>query len=165
MEKSVPELRTDRLLLRQITLQDAEKIVQWRNEPEVYNYCLSAHAITMDEHINWFQNRYLADKGRYDFIAEDVMTRQPIGVFGVKRFEGTADQVEISCLVAPEIRGKGYAREATLCLMCWAKEFWKSQKAVALIHENNAASRRLAEKLQFSKTGQDGKFVIYERLI
>lgn len=165
MKVSAPELNTDRLLLRPITLEDTDKIVLWRSAPEVYSYCLSAHVITREEHINWFTGRYVMDKSRYDFMAVDVNTQQSVGVFGVKWFEGTADRIEISCLVAPEARGRGYAQEATGCLLDWAKNFWNSEKAVALIHQENAASRRLAEKMQFSQVGQEGMFVIYERLI
>lgn len=165
MKIPAPELNTDRLCLRPITLADADRIVLWRSSPEVYNYCLSAHVITMEEHINWFTGSYVKDESRYDFMAIDINTQQPIGVFGVKGIDGATDGVEVSYLVAPEAQGRGYAREATQCLINWTKEFWNSEKAVALIHQENAASRRLVEKMQFSQVGQEGMFVIYERLI
>lgn len=165
MEKSVPELRTDRLLLRQIKLEDTEQIVLWRSAPEVYNYCLSAHAITREEHINWFTGRYVMDESRYDFMAVEANTQKPIGIFGVKWLGDTAHKIEVSYLVSPEAQGKGYAQEATFRLMKWAKAFWGSEKAVATIHSENTASRKLAEKMQFSQIGQDGKFFVYERRI
>ena len=54
-------IKTKRLILREIESGDAETIVRWRSDPKVYQYFRSPHALTMEEHLAWFENGYLGN--------------------------------------------------------------------------------------------------------
>lgn len=165
MKTPAPHLTTQRLLLREITREDTDNIVAWRSDPQVYRYFISAHALKEEEHLAWYMQRYLFDEKRYDFMACCMETNTPIGVFGVKWWQDTPEIVEISYLVAPRAKRKGYAREAVAALLDWTVEYWHSRKAIAEIHRDNIASIRLVESMGFLQTRQDGRFIVYERLL
>ena len=40
--------------LRPMKEFDLEKVLQWRNHPEVRRYMYTTHEISLDEHRNWF---------------------------------------------------------------------------------------------------------------
>ncbi len=151
---------SDRLTYREISEKDAELLVAWRSNPSVYKYFLSPHKITVEEHLNWYFNRYLQDDDRIDYLALERTGGEPIGVFGIKKRDSG---VEVSYLLKPQAQGKGYAREAVVWLMETAKASWSAEKAIAEIHLENLSSIRLVERLGFVRTAQSGNFLIYEK--
>ncbi len=153
---------SDRLTYREISEKDSETLVAWRSDPEVYKYFLSAHKITLEEHLNWYFNRYLQDDDRIDYIACEQTSGEPIGVFGIKK---RRDGAEVSYLLKKQSQGKGYAGEAVCWLMETAKATWGIAKAIAEIHLENTPSIRLAERLGFERVAQSGNFLIYEKVL
>ena len=114
MSGGASRLETERLILREMTEEDAPLIVKWRSDPEVYRYFLSPRPLTAKEHLDWYKNQYLRQNNRVDWIAEEKAAGKPVGVFGIKR-EKTGDREgEVSYLSVPECRGKGYAAEGEI---------------------------------------------------
>ena len=64
-------------MLKEITLDDTELIVQLRSEPEVYRYFLSPHRITVSEHIKWYTEHYLSDPDRIECTASALSAGTP----------------------------------------------------------------------------------------
>ena len=160
---SAPELNTERLKLTEITEKDAADIVEWRSDPNVYRYFVSPHRITLEEHLDWFRNRYIYDEDRLDWIAS--YNNEPIGVFGIKRDHPSSDSAEISYILSPVFYGKGFAGEAVKEIIQFCKKEWKCCKATAEIHKENAASIHFIERLGFVKESENDPFVIYSRKI
>ena len=104
--KNIPELHTERMILRGIEEGDASDIVRWRGDSEVYRYFKFPHQITMEEHLNWYQHRYLSNPDRLDWIGVVAEDGRKAGVFGLAMDEDTA---EVSYLLAPETQHRGYA--------------------------------------------------------
>lgn len=155
-----------RILLREIESEDAQYIVRWRAVPEVYQFFRSAHEITLQEHLKWYNTQYLNDNDRKDFIAEEKETGKPIGVFSIKKlnsYEGRC--AEVSYLLQPEAQKKGYGGEAVLVLIWLAKEKWSVTKMIAEIHEDNSPSIAFAKRLGFVRREQSGSFVVYEKSV
>ena len=153
-------LTTERLTLRGIDETDAAAIVLWRSDPAVYRYFLSPHGITEAEHLRWYRERYLPNEDRCDWMCLRQSDGARIGVFGLIRENGSA---EVSYLLAPEARGHGYAQEAVLALLCYAKTEWGARNATAEIHRDNAPSLALAKRLGFSEAARRGDFIIFEK--
>ena len=153
-------LKTERLTLRGIDGTDAAAIVLWRGDPAVYRYFLSPHKITEEEHLRWYRERYLPDEGRCDWMCLRQSDGARIGVFGLIR---DGDAVEVSYLLAPEARGRGYAQEAVLALLCYAKTEWGAHKATAEIHRDNAPSLALAKRLGFTEAAWRDDFILFEK--
>ena len=152
-------IETERLRLRGIDETDAPLIVSWRGDPAVYRYFKNPRKITEEEHLRWYRERYLPDEAREDRMC---LTKdgERIGVFGLIR-EG--DSAEVSYLLAPEARGKGYAAEAVNGLLRYAKETWRVCRVTAEIHKDNGPSLALARRLGFTPAGETGDFIIFEK--
>lgn len=156
-------LITDRLILRDIVIQDTELIVKWRSNPDIYKYFLNPYPLSKEEHLKWYYNNYISNSNRFDFIAIRKDTKKAIGVFGIKRSDYRSRQAEVSYILSPEEQGKGYASEAILKLLNYIKIEWKCEKATAVIHKHNQISIQFAEKLGYRCVDHKGIFGIYER--
>lgn len=146
--------------MRNIDVTDTDSIVLWRGNPDVYRFFVSAHAISKEEHLNWYYNRYLFDENRYDWMALDNLG-QPIGVFGISREHEDCDTAEISYILAPQSRGVGYATEAITALLDFLTRTWNVRFVIAEIHEENEPSKQLAQRLGMELFSKDRFFCIY----
>ena len=158
MAKDLDIIQTERLILRGINETDAAEIVEWRSDPEVYKFFKAPHKITIKEHFNWYNNSYMSNDSRLDWMCIERMTGKKIGVFGLLKSD---EYVEVNYLLAPESRHKGYASEAINGIMHYALEKWNANRIIAEIHKDNEPSIALVKRLGFSKAETDGLFVIY----
>ena len=158
MARDPEKIQTDRLTLRGINETDAPEIVEWRSDPDVYRYFKSPHKITVREHFHWYNNSYLFNEDRLDWMCIEKATGKKIGVFGLVR-EGSV--AEVNYLLAPDARHKGYAGESIDRIIRYAREKWRPEKIVAEIHRDNAPSIALAERLGFVPEAARGDFVLY----
>lgn len=160
MARNLEQIQTERLILRGINETDAADIVEWRSDPNVYKYFKSPHQITLEEHLNWYWNRYLANENRFDWICVEKKSGNHIGVFGLYR---KIETVEINYLLAVEGQHKGYAIEAIRSLIGYAKKKWNCKQVVAEIHKNNLASIAVVKRLEFKEVSLNGSFIIYRK--
>lgn len=158
------KLATERLFLREITEKDTSLIIKYRSDPSVYQYFLSPHPLTEEEHLNWFRTRYLFDDSCVNWVAARKDTGENIGVFGIKRREPEC-AAEVSYLLSPEFQGKGYAREAVEGMIRFASKEWRCIAVSARIHEENRESAAFAKRLGFECSGRRGKFELYRKII
>jgi RimJ/RimL family protein N-acetyltransferase len=154
-------IETKRLVLREIQETDAGQIVAWRSDPEVYRYFTVPRKLTIEEHLDWYRNSYLPDGNRVDLIALDRDKRVPMGVFGIKKIGETS--VEISYLMGPQYRGRGYAVEAVDALLHFAERTWGCKTAVAEIHKDNIPSIAFIKRLGFKEGKITSNFISLQR--
>ena len=138
---------SERLLFREIRASDAEVIVRWRSNPEIYRYYISPNPVTLRSHLEWYEGLYLNDLTRIDYIVTEKESMTPIGVTGISRL------IDKSCEIGYTIgeasfQGKGYGTESILAVR---NEYIKKGIEVfyAIIHVNNIASIKAAEKSGF----------------
>lgn len=160
--KTPCSVSTQRLLLRTILREDAPLLVAWRSKPQNYRYFRSPYALTLDEHLSWFDNRYSNDENRWEWLCIEKRSGHAIGVFGLIKKD---DCVEINYLLDEAAQGKGYATEAVNALLAYAKAHWKTNKAIAEIHRENTASQHFATQNGFIRESVDGDFILYVRMI
>jgi len=151
------------LYLEEITKEDTDLIVRFRSDPNDYRFFCNPKALTKEGHINWFENSYLKNPDRIDWIARQKKDGQAVGVFSAKRESVSSKKAEISYLSDPAFRKKGYAKAAVLAIMEFCKKKWNCEKAIAVIHKENHASIGFIEALGFTKSGEYGLFFEYER--
>ena len=179
-DREIIQIHTDRLFLREMCEEDAESIVEMRGDEEVYRYFKEPHKITIGEHISWYRNSYLKNKNRIDLVAmlhkdvreeEDVLPAgnvkpvkkehsRIIGVFGLQREEG-ADTAEVSYILKKDARRSGYASEAVMGIMKYAKEKWNCTRCEAIIHKENKGSVKFIEALGYELISTEGEFCRY----
>lgn len=140
------EFSSQRLIYRGIAESDAQLIVQWRSNPNNYQWFFRQQPITKEEHLSWFAN-YLGDASRYDFMV--ISTEgAPIGTVGIANIENGS--CEISYMIGdPDARGKGYATEAVRAMCDLAFQELRLHTVEARILPENEASLAVAHSAGF----------------
>ena len=160
--KKVPELETERLTLRGITEADTQVVVNLRSNPDVYKYFIAPHKITPQEHMTWYENSYLLNENRIDWMAFDKNANF-VGIFGVKRDSQDSSEAEVSYILSPEQYKKGYSTEAVERLIQFCRDNWHCVFVTAEIHEDNIDSIHFVKKLGFAQKGKNGFFATFVR--
>ena len=151
----VPVLQTERLLLRGYRYTDFAAYVAMWQEPAYYHY-MSPAPLPAEE--VW--TKLLRSIGHwtlmgYGFWAvEEKATGQFVGSIGFSDFKRNieppiGDTPEIGWVLAPGTHGKGYATEAVTAALAWGDAYFGPGRRVCLIHPENRASLRVAEKFGF----------------
>ena len=162
MSNHTLQIKTERLLLDNITVGDASTIVKLSSNPAVYQYFTNPKKISLEEHLNWFNTCYLHDDSRFDFAAITYSNRDCIGIFGVKLIDDKT--AEISYILSPEVQGKGYATEAICGLTDWLKRStFDCTKLVATIHRNNGESIKVIKRLGYILEKEKDLFLFYSK--
>lgn len=156
-------IQTGQLTLRQITEKDAPVIVKLRSDPSDYRFFRLPHQLTLAEHLNWYRESYLQNSRRFDWLA--LCQEVPTGLFSLNRTQEDTASAEISYLLAPPARGKGYAGEAVDAILQWAVDEWRLKKAFAEIHEENLASIRFIERMGFHYWKRESPFLFYQKVL
>jgi uncharacterized cupin superfamily protein/RimJ/RimL family protein N-acetyltransferase len=172
----VPTLETERLVLRKLTLDDADVRLAMRSDPEHVRYLAGGAAPTLDE-----------ARAKMEWILRDMTLGYSRGWAVVKKDGGDVigqaglvriDRANRRASLAYELRrtswSAGYAREAVARLVRFGFEELDLHRIQAEVDPQNARSRRLVEALGFVYEGTlrgnhhfDGRFfddAIYARL-
>ena len=144
--QTVTEMKTERLYLRTLTEADAN-IVRDFNKGE---FKTEEAAL---EWIRWVKNKN--DEGRLivNFYIWIAQTNQYIGRVYIHSKPELGGEVEIGYGISEEHRNKGYATEAAEAIVQFAFKKAGQDVLVAIVKPENIASRRVIEKLGFTKHG------------
>lgn len=91
--------------LRTATLADAEMILKWRNDAVTRANSFSKDEIALDTHIKWMEGR-LSDEASAMYIMMDG--ESCVGQLRIDKVKGVG---EISYMIAPDERKKGYGKQ------------------------------------------------------
>ena len=145
----LPELETERLLLRKVRPEDARAVFAYASDPEVTRYVL------------WETHRSVEDSERFLRLAEDGYARGDFGGWGVVlkedgAFVGTCGldagyapehaRAELGYVLSREYWGKGLMPEAVRAVICFGFERAELNRVEARCIVENTASARVMEK-------------------
>jgi len=139
------------LILRPVKKTDYETILEWRNAPEVRINSLTQHTISIDEHIEYW-NDFLKNETNFAFIA--IHDNNDIGVLKLKNIDEATYEIDI--FLSKSYRNRGLGSQ----VLKIAKEVALQKgikKLVAKIKYDNEASKKAFEKVGFSP-----KLIYYE---
>jgi RimJ/RimL family protein N-acetyltransferase len=149
-------LETERLRLRELTLDDAPFVLALLNDPDWRRYIGDRGVRTLDAARAYIQDGPLAMYARVQFGLWLVVRKsdgQPLGLCGLLTRPGLAD-VDIGFAFMPAFRGQGYAREAAAACLQHGLGTLGLKRIVAIATHDNHASTKLLESLgmRFEKT-------------
>ncbi len=144
-------LSTERLSLREFTLQDTAFIIKLLNSPGWLQFIGDRDVHSEEDAKKYLLNGPLKSYKENGFGLSMVTLKEnelPIGMCGLLKRD-TLEHPDLGFAFLPQFGGHGYAFEIAHALLAFAKNKWGIQKISAITLPDNSKSIRLLEKLGF----------------
>ena len=155
MIKEFPTIETDRLILREVTTEDAPDMFTYLSDHEVVKHMgLEPYQTPNEvlEEIEWYQSIYKEGSGmRWGITLKD--SGKIIGSCGFLNMKPRHYRAEIGYELSKEYWGKGIANEALQAVVKYGFLNFQLERIEALIEPANLASIKLVEKQGFMREG------------
>ena len=169
-------LETERLLLRRITENDVNEVMELRGNPETMKF-VPRPLVTNSEqalaHITMIEDKIVNNIGINWGITVKGNPKL-IGIIGHYKIQPENYRSEIGYMILPQYNGQGFVTEAVKALLIYGFDDLQMHSIEAVIDPENYASERVLQKSGFVKEAHfieneyyDGKFydsVIYSLL-
>jgi RimJ/RimL family protein N-acetyltransferase len=143
-------LETERLLLRRMTVDDAQFILTLLNEPSFLRYIGDKQVRSLADARQYILNGPVASYERHGFgllLVELRESRMPIGMCGLLKREELPDP-DVGFALLPDFWSRGFAFEAAAAVLQDARD--RLQRILAITSLDNEASIKLLERLGFT---------------
>ena len=142
-------IETDRLILREFSLDDAEFVLKLVNEPSWVENIGDKNIHNLKDAESYIQNGPLQSyhqNGYGLYMAELKLKSVPVGICGlVKREFFTEPDVGFAFL--PEFWGVGFASESAKAVLEFAKNDLNLERVLGITNLKNTGSMRVLEKI------------------
>ncbi len=142
-------LETERLILRKLSTDDAEFVLELLNEPSFLRYIGDRGVRNLEEAKQYILNRLVTSYERNGFglyLVELKESSIPIGISGLVKRDTLPDP-DIGFAYLPAYWSKGYAVESAAAVMNYAREVLGLTRIVAITSLDNEASAKLLGKI------------------
>jgi RimJ/RimL family protein N-acetyltransferase len=152
---NVPELRTERLVMRGFREDDLDAWAAISSDPEVTRWVGQPEGLTREG--AWRLMAYFVGhwdlRGCGQWALVDRASGELVGRAGLLYPEGWPG-LEVGWLVGRSHWGRGFAPEAGRAAIEWARDALGADHVISLIEDANERSQRVAEKLGMSVQGR-----------
>lgn len=138
------------MLIRTADLSDVRDIFEWRNDLFNRSMFLNSAAVSLNDHINWYQ-RCLKNPHKIIYIG--LIDELKVGMVRFD-FDESTIQSEVSINLNPSLRGKGFG----LKLLSKSISIYKQSKdtpLIATVKKGNDSSLRVFAKCGFQNKSED----------
>ncbi|RXZ67484.1 GNAT family N-acetyltransferase [Agromyces albus] len=149
----IDELRTERLLLRPLTLDDADEYFRVYGDPRTWAHLPSGRHTSREESERAIQ-RSIDSQVRFGFSHCAVILRDGVEGLAAGSFLGTAgasmlafEAWNLGYRFSPEAWGRGFATEAAIAALDAARRAQPAIPVTARVLATNSASQRVLERL------------------
>ena len=144
-----------RLRVRPATEDDAQLLLDWRNDPEARSRSRSSDVIDLEGHLAWLRAT-LASPDRHLLVVETA-EGTPVATTRYDRLAPDGgDRWEVSISVAPGMRGRGLGGATLQASDAWLRGAEPAAGAVvAHVRPDNTSSRRLFLRSGYSPAPSD----------
>jgi ribosomal-protein-alanine N-acetyltransferase len=142
-------LETERLLLRRLSTDDAEFIVELLNQPSFLRYIGDKEVRMTADAVRYIETGPIASYERFGFglyLVELKESGASIGMCGLLKRDSLPD-VDVGFAFLPSYWSRGYALESATAVMNYGREVLRLRRIVAIVSPDNEASIRLLEKI------------------
>ena len=151
----LPTIETDRLILRKMTLGDADAVFAYASDPEVTRY------VIWDAHRTIEDSRAFLDLTARGYesgadLAWGIVYKGDhrfVGTCGFASLEPEHARAEIGYVISREYRGRGLAPEAVRAMIRFGYERMNLNRIEARCIAENAASARVMQKAGMTYEG------------
>lgn len=139
---------TERLIIREMTTDDAAFVLALINTPKFHRYIADRGIRTIEEAKPYIEERFLANYRQHGYSMYAVCLKDgtPIGNCGFV-CRDTLPGPDIGFAFLPDHEGKGYGEESSRALLRYGREELGFSEVFAITSLDNDASVRLLEKL------------------
>jgi len=157
-------LETKRLSLIPLEEEHTELIIKWRNDKDILFNFFSYMPLTRAEHLHWLNSK---PHDRIDLMIQIKKTSDFIGVVNLSNIDHRNQHCEYGILIGEKsFWGKGYAREATECILDYAFDVLNMRKVYLYVQKENERAIKLYTSIGFEVEGdfreeffKNGRFV------
>ena len=150
-----PILETERLLLKEITHQDSDKIYTIfsnENVTRFYGQDNLKSGEQADQIVEFFSKNYREKRGiRWWIVRKDIGGL--IGTIGYNNWSAKHKRAEIGYELHPDFWGYGYAKEAVLKVISYGFSELGLTRIGAIVFLENENSNRLLKSIGFKQEG------------
>ena len=142
-------LETERLVLRRLSPDDADFILELLNQPSFLRFIGDKGVRTTEDAVRYIQTGPIASYERFGFglyLVELKETAVPIGMCGLLKRD-TLPDADVGFAFLPSYWSQGYAFEAASGVMRYGRDVLGLGRIVAITSLDNDASIRLLEKI------------------
>ena len=146
---------TERLLLKPISLEDAELIFELLNSPKWIKHIGDRNIKSIKDAKKYIRTKMLPQQIRIGFSVYTLVIKQnyiKIGTCGLYDRDGI-DGIDIGFALLPEYEKKGYAFDSSKKLMNVAFNEFGIKEISAITTEENISSNKLLHRLGFQLNG------------
>lgn len=148
-------LETERLRIREFTEKDAEFIFDLLNSEGWLKYIGNRNIKTMEDARLYIMNSFILHYKKFGFgpyLVELKETKTPIGMSSLIKRDHL-DDVDLGFAFLPKHIKNAYGHEASKAVMNYAQNKLGIKKLVAITNQDNTASIKLLQKLNFKSEG------------
>ncbi len=154
-QNNFPALETERLILRQMTLEDTDFVFQHFSDSAVSHYLMDEPPVTEVAQAQEIIQFYLEpeEKTHNRWVMVRKSDHQPIGTCGFHKWDKRCFRAEIGYDLSPSCWGQGYMTESLRAVISNGFEQMGLHRIEALVYVENDRSIQLLQRLGFKQEG------------
>jgi RimJ/RimL family protein N-acetyltransferase len=143
------KIETDRILLREFGMEDADAVFEFSSDLEVQKYTGDVTLETVEEAKDIIKNVWFSDYKKYGYGRWAVVYKpenKVIGFAGLK-YLPELNETDIGYRFLPKYWGKGIATEVSREIIKYGFEILKLDRIIGITMPKNIASYKVLEKI------------------
>ncbi len=143
---------TERTILREVTTDDAEFILDLLNQLSFIKFIGDRNVRTVEQARDYIESRFTESYKQFGFgmwAVELKAGQTPIGICGFVKRDSLPD-ADIGFAFLPQFERKGYAVETAEAVMKYGRDVLGLKRVLAITTKDNENSCKLLEKINFN---------------
>ena len=144
-------LETERTILREVTKDDAEFVLDLLNQASFIRYIGDRNVRTLQQARDYIESRFTASYKKFGFGMWAVVLKETKSLAGICGFvkRDSLPEADIGFAFLPQFERKGYAFESAAAALRYGKSVLNFKHTLAITSKDNESSGKLLSKLDF----------------